>query len=251
MLPAMVPVMGQPTISIVVTAYNDAESIPSLADEIATCMNAAGLAWEAIWIDDGSTDGTLACLQALRSPHRYLSFDRNHGQSAGYRAGAEAAQGEWMATLDGDGQNDPADIPRLLAEVHKRGVGCMVGIRHHRQDPWMRRCSAAFANRLRNCLTGVRVTDAGCATRVFRRELFLRIPFFHGNYYYIPSFLALQGGAFAEMPVNHRPRRSGTSHYGITNRLWSGMNDLMGACWLMRRHRRWTIRTESNPQGRS
>ncbi len=234
-----------PTLSIIITAYQDAEAIPALADEIAIAMQAAGLAWEAIWIDDGSTDETLARLQALPPPHRYRSFDHNYGQSAGYRAGAEAARGAWLATLDGDGQNDPADLPRLLAEAQRLGVDLAIGFRSRRQDGWLRRVSARIANRFRNWATGVTVTDAGCASRVMRTERFVQLPFFHGNFYFFPVLTGMAGGTFCELPTNHRPRRHGRTNYGIRNRLIPGIMDLIGVCWLLRRHRRWVVRQES------
>jgi dolichol-phosphate mannosyltransferase len=233
------------TLSIIITAYEDAEAIPGLAQEIVDSMRSTGLSWEAIWIDDGSTDATLQRLQALPAPHRYRSFDRNYGQSAGYRAGAEAARGTWLATLDGDGQNDPADLPRLLAEAERTGVDLVIGVRADRQDGWLRRISARCANRLRNLITGVTVTDAGCATRVIRRERFLHLPFFHGDFYFFPVLTVMCGGRFCELPVNHRPRRHGRANYGIRNRLVPGIMDLIGVCWLMRRHRRWLVRQEA------
>jgi dolichol-phosphate mannosyltransferase len=238
------PAPQAPVLSIIVTAYNDAEAIPALAEEIGRSMAAAGIAWETVWIDDGSADATRERLKALPAPHRFLAFERNCGQSAGYRAGAGAAAGAWLATLDGDGQNDPADLPRLLAEARARNADLAIGIRSRRQDPWIRRASARMANRIRNRLTGIAVTDAGCATRVIRREVFLALPFFHGNYYFLPALTAMTGGTFCELPVNHRPRRHGRSHYGIGNRLWSGLVDLLGVCWLMRRQRKVVLRRD-------
>lgn len=234
-----------PTLSIIITAYQDAEAIPHLAQEITACMQAVGLDWEALWIDDGSTDDTRARLRELPSPHRFLSFEKNCGQSAGYRAGAEAARGTWLATLDGDGQNDPADLPTLLAEAQRQGTDMAIGFRSRRQDGWVRRASARIANRFRNLVTGVAVTDAGCATRVIRRARFLRLPFFHGNFYFFPLLTVMDGGNFCELPVNHRPRRHGRANYGIRNRLIPGIMDLIGVCWLVRRHRRWTVQVES------
>lgn len=238
-----ITVTSAPTLSIIITAYQDAEAIPQLAQEITAVMQASGFAWEALWIDDGSTDYTLACLRALPSPHRFLSFTKNCGQSAGYRAGAEAARGTWLATLDGDGQNDPVDLPKLLTEVLRQGTDIAIGIRSQRQDRWLRRMSARIANRLRNWVTGVVVTDAGCATRIIRREMFLKLPFFHGNFYFFPVLAVMLGGTFCELSVNHRPRQHGRTHYGISNRLWSGAMDLIGVCWLIRRHRHWQVRT--------
>lgn len=234
-----------PVLSVIITAYNDAEAIPALADEIATVMRSAGISWEAIWIDDGSLDQTLVQLQALSSPHRYCSFDRNYGQSAGYRAGAQAARGMWLATLDGDGQNDPADLPTLLGEAQRQGVDMAIGFRSRRQDRWLRTVSARVANRFRNWVTGVTVTDAGCASRVMRKEWFLQLPFFHGNYYFFPVLTVMLGGTFCELPTNHRPRRHGRTNYGIRNRLIPGIMDLIGVCWMLRRHRRWRVQHQT------
>ena len=204
-------------------------------------MGEADINWEVIWVENGSTDSTLAVLRALPLPHRYIRFSDNHGQSAAYRAGAEASRGRWLATLDGDGQNDPADLPDLLRTANSAGVDCVFGIRTRRKDPWIRTMSARIANRFRNWATGVRITDSGCATRVMRRELFLRMPFFQGNYYFFPFLADMLGGSFLEAPVNHRARRFGTTNYGLRNRLIPGLIDVFAVRWLRNRHRTWTI----------
>lgn len=230
-----------PELSILIPVLNEAQAIPDLAQEISHAMGDAGVAWEVLWIENGSTDNTLAVLRGLQRPHRYIRFSENCGQSAAYRAGAEAARGRWLATLDGDGQNDPADLPNLLRAADRAGVDCVFGIRTMRKDPWIRAVSARLANWFRNWITGVQISDCGCATRVMRRDLFLRMPFFQGSYYFYPFLADMLGGTFVEAPVNHRARRFGTTNYGIHNRLIPGLVDVFGVCWLRNRNRVWTI----------
>jgi dolichol-phosphate mannosyltransferase len=240
--------VGMLQLSIVIPIHDEEGAIPGLAEELARVMDSAGLRWEAIWVDDGSKDQSLACLQRLPPPHRHLSLDGNHGQAAAFRAGGEAARAPWLATLDGDGQNDPADLVRLLSLAKERGVDYVSGIRTPRRDHLLRRLSSRIANRIRNWATGIKVQDSGCSSRVLRRELFLRFPFFSNNFYYFPVFTVLFEGTFIEVPVNHRPRHAGKAHYGISNRLWSGIMDLIGVCWLQGGFRKWHV-VSKTPDG--
>ncbi len=162
-------------------------------------------------------------------------------------AGFHAARGEWVGTLDGDGQNDPADLPRLLQHAIDGDADMVNGVRARRRDGFVRRLSSRIANGVRNRLTGENVTDVGCSTRVVRREAVLRLPFFHGMHRFLPTLVRMQGFVIAEQPVNHRPRAGGTSKYGIHNRLWSGIRDLFGVRWLQSRHRRWRVAETSEP----
>ncbi len=230
-----------PLISIVIPVKNEEMNIRALAAEIDAAFVSAGHAWEALWIDDGSDDGSLACLQQLPPPHRWLSFTRNCGQSAAFACGFRAARGEWVGTLDGDGQNDPADLLRQLAHAREQRVGMVNGIRQRRKDTLVRRISSKIGNGVRNAITGRSVSDVGCSTRVMRRELVIDLPFFHGYHRFLPTLVSMQGHAIAEIPVNHRPRGGGRSKYGISNRMWSGLRDCFGVRWLRSRQRQWSV----------
>jgi dolichol-phosphate mannosyltransferase len=229
------------SLSVVIPVHDEQGAIPALAVEMAQQLDGAGLSWEAIWVDDGSRDGTLALLRDLPPPHRHLALAHNGGMSAAYRAGFAAARGAWLATLDGDGQNDPADLPRLWAIAQGGTVDYLCGVRTPRQDHGIRRLSSRIANRARDLLTGVRIQDAGCSTRLFRRDLLVDLPVFRNDFLYFPAFASRHGWRVAETPVRHRPRTTGRAHFGIGNRLWSGMVDLLGVCWLLRRQVRYVV----------
>jgi dolichol-phosphate mannosyltransferase len=202
---------------------------------VATAL--AGIDFELILVDDGSRDGTSAAgarLMATEPRLRVLRHDRNYGTSAAYLTGFRAARAEVVATLDGDLQNDPADVPRLLAELD-RGFDLVCGIRQRRQDNWVRRASSRIANRFRSAVLGDGVVDTGCALKVYRAGFLRRLPAFRGMHRFLPALAMMQGGRIAQLPVNHRPRRFGQSKYGIGNRLAVGIADLFGVWWLQRR----------------
>src|ERR671927_76997 len=161
------------------------------------------------------------------------------GQSAALTAGFHVARGTWVGTLDGDGQNDPRDLDRQLAQAISQGVDMVNGVRARRHDGVVRRASSRIANSVRNRLTHETVTDVGCATRVARRAVLLQLPFFHGMHRFLPTLVKMRGFSVSEMPVNHRKRRGGRSKYGINNRLWAGLRDLFGVRWLLSRQRVW------------
>ncbi len=232
---------SRPLLSLVIPVKNEEANIVALAAEIDRALAGVTYAWEAVWIDDGSTDKSLIIMRGLKPPHRYLKLDRNHGQSAAFMAGFQGARGEWVGTLDGDGQNDPVDLVRQLDHALKTGVDMVNGIRAKRQDTLVRKWSSRLANGVRNRLTGRTVQDVGCSTRVVRRECLLHLPFFHGMHRFLPTLVAMRGHRLAEIPVNHRPRAGGKSKYGINNRLWSGLRDLFGVRWLISRNRVWTV----------
>lgn len=232
-----------PLLSIVVPVRDEQDNVAALAAEIGSAFADADYAWEAVWVDDGSTDATAARLAALPPPHRLLRLDRNHGQSAALIAGVRAARGAWVGTLDGDGQNDPRDLVRQLARARAQGVDMVNGVRARRHDSVVRRVSSRIANGVRNALTREQVTDVGCSTRVVRRAALLEIPFFHGMHRFLPTLVRMRGFRVAELPVNHRPRTAGRSKYGINDRLWAGIRDLFGVRWLLARQRVW-IATE-------
>jgi glycosyltransferase involved in cell wall biosynthesis len=232
----MTDLAAPPEISIVIPLFNEEESLAILAGEIQATMRALDRPYEVLFVDDGSTDGSAAVLARLAQANptlRVLRLRRNAGQSAALAAGFRAARGAIVVTLDADLQNDPADIPRLLAELAHADVVC--GIRVRRQDPWLRRVSARLANAVRNRVTRETITDAGCSLRAMRAEVLRRIPMFHGMHRFLPTLLRLEGARVSEIEVNHRPRRHGTPHYNVRNRLWRALVDLWGVRWLQSR----------------
>lgn len=236
-------------ITIIIPVKDEAENVEPLAEELTQAMACRDWSWECLWVDDGSTDRTLVRLQALAqsdSRHRYLSFDRNVGQSAALWAGFSAARGAILATMDGDGQNDPADIPRLADAVRQGGTDMANGYRQKRKDGLIRRISSRVANRFRTWMTGKSVRDVGCSTRAFRRECVAALPQFAGMHRFLPTLVMLQGFRLSELPVNHRPRLRGSSKYTIGNRLWVGLADTLGVWWLRKRAFRFRIKAQSD-----
>jgi dolichol-phosphate mannosyltransferase len=235
-------------ISIVIPVSNEAENILPLADEIKSVMEREFAQWECIWVDDGSSDGSLDVLVELARAdrrHRYISFERNAGQSAALWAGFSESRAAIIATIDSDGQNDPADIPALFRNVESGAADMANGYRAQRQDNLKRKISSIMGNGFRNWLTGRTVRDAGCSTRVFRRECIESVPHFAGMHRFLPTLAALQGFKLTEEPVNHRPRLKGRSKYSIGNRLWVSLLDMFGVFWLKKRAFHYTIKTKS------
>ena len=225
-------------VSIIIPVKNEAENIEPLAVEITAVMDAQPWAWECIWIDDGSTDPSLSILEKIHgeeSHHQFLSFEQNSGQSAAFHAGFIAAQGLILATIDGDSQNDPADLPELIRMVHTGQADMVNGYRRKRRDNLIRKLASRIANRFRNLTTGKTVRDVGCSTRAFRRECVAYLPRFAGMHRFLPTLVSMQGFKLAEVPVNHRPRQFGKSKYNINNRLWVGLMDSFGVMWLKKR----------------
>ena len=226
-----------PEISVVVPVRDEAENIDALLEEIHAALH--GHAFEIIYVDDGSTDTTPSRLQAAcgRYPElRVLHHRHSAGQSAGLATGIRAARGTWIATLDGDGQNDPADIPKLFARACAQDAPALVaGLRIKRKDTALKRLSSRIANAVRSGLLGDRTPDTGCGLKVFRREIFLRLPEFDHMHRFLPALVQRGGGGVVNVAVNHRPRAGGISKYGVMNRLWVGIVDLLGVMWLQRR----------------
>ncbi|SMC25460.1 Glycosyl transferase family 2 [Desulfacinum hydrothermale DSM 13146] len=227
-------------LSLVIPVFNEADNILELAAEVDRAMEGSDLAWECVWVDDGSTDATADRLHIVSAKdphnrHRYLRFEKNAGQSAALWAGFRHARGRLIATLDGDGQNDPRDIPRLVDMLHRKDYDMVNGYRAKRHDSMVRKISSRIANAFRNWVTGKTVRDVGCSTRVFRRECVADLPPFKGLHRFLPTLVALQGYRITETPVAHRPRRKGVTKYGVHNRLWVGLLDCFGVWWLRRR----------------
>ncbi|RAI60640.1 glycosyltransferase family 2 protein [Roseicella frigidaeris] len=241
-------------LSVVVPVRNEAPNIAPLVAEIEAAL--AGLPHEIVYVDDSSTDGTAAALRAAAAgaPLRVRRHRSSCGQSAAVVTGVKAARGRWIATLDGDGQNDPADIPRLLAraeaEAGAAGGGILVaGHRVTRRDSWVKRRSSRIANRVRARLLHDDTPDSGCGLKVFPRALFLELPHFDHMHRFLPALVLRQGGRVVSEPVNHRPRTRGASNYGTLDRLAVSLFDLVGVAWLQRRWKRPVVEAAEDPRG--
>jgi dolichol-phosphate mannosyltransferase len=225
--------------SLVVPIYNEEENVATLLSEIGEVLTPHG-PFEAVVVDDGSTDRSLERMRSWKREHgatwlRIVALERNGGQSAAVMAGAEQARAAIVATIDGDMQNDPRDIPAMLACVEAGESDAVVGVRRKRKDTWTRRVSSRIGNAVRNWLTGDRVADAACGIKVIRREFFVRAPHFAGMHRFMATLVRYQGGKVVERDVNHRQRAAGTAKYGIGNRIWRGLRDCMAMRWLRTR----------------
>jgi glycosyltransferase involved in cell wall biosynthesis len=235
------------SLSVVVPAKNEARSLPRLVDEIVVALRpliaedrpSAGtrLDWfEVVVVDDGSTDETPALLDRLATAFpelRSVRLARNVGQSSATAAGFRAARGGWVATLDADLQNDPADLARLWDALP--GHDAALGWREKRRDVWSKRIISRWANRIRNAVLGQSIRDTGCSVRIFPRAVALRLPMFQGCHRFFGPLLIREGCTIIQRPVNHRPRPHGSSHYNLWNRSARVVVDLLGVAWLMRR----------------
>ncbi|MBS1262385.1 MAG: Dodecaprenyl-phosphate galacturonate synthase [Calditrichaeota bacterium] len=233
--------MGTATLdlSLVIPVKDERRSIAPLAREIDAAFADSRRRWEVIWVDDGSTDGTFAELKALRdrdARHRYISFRRNAGQAAALLAGFRAARGDLVGMMDGDGQNDPADLPRLLEALPRSGAEMVNGYRRVRRDSALRRFASRVANGVRGRFLGDGIRDVGCSLRVMRRDCLAELPAVHGMHRFLPALASMRGFRTVQIPVNHRPRRHGRTKYGIGNRLWVGIADMLWVKWYQLRH---------------
>jgi dolichol-phosphate mannosyltransferase len=237
-------------LSIVIPVRNEAGNIDPLVAEIRAALD-GGTPYEIVYVDDGSTDATaseLRRLAAAGAPIRLVRHATSCGQSAAIRTGVKAARGAWIATLDGDGQNDPGDIPRLWAMARaERPPVLIAGWRQKRRDTRLKRLSSRIANGVRGRMLGDATPDTGCGLKVFRRDLFLDLPYFDHMHRFLPALVKRAGGRTLSVPVNHRPRASGRSNYGTLDRLAVGIVDLFGVGWLMRRASLPTVVEEQGP----
>ncbi len=229
-------------VSVVIPVHNEADNIEPLLEEIVTAMNGAE-AYEVIYVDDGSNDATASVLSKAMQRVGALRVIRHEfgcGQSTAVRTGIKAAKYSCIATLDGDGQNDPADIPKLyqlLIEQHKANdkLWMLAGWRNKRHDSAWKLFSSKFANTVRAALLGDNTPDTGCGLKVFFRDKYLDLPYFDHMHRFLPALIIRAGGQVVSEPVNHRPRVQGYSKYGTLDRLWAGVTDLAGVMWLKRR----------------
>jgi len=234
-----------PQLSVVVPVHNERDNIVPLIEEIVAALQGR-LAFEIVYVDDASRDDSLAVLGEARTRFAELRVLRHLsqcGQSTAVRNGVKAARGAWIATLDGDGQNDPADIPKLLAarDAGEAAVKCYAGWRVDRRDDALKRVSSKVANAVRSRILRDATPDTGCGLKLFEREAFLELPYFDHMHRFLPALFQRAGWQVRSVPVNHRPRTRGTSKYGMWNRLWVGIVDLRGVGWLIRRARRTAI----------
>jgi dolichol-phosphate mannosyltransferase len=232
----------QVALSVVVPVKDEAENIAPLAREIASVIGASGAA-EMVFVDDGSSDATARTLTDLKGAMpqlRVIQHGRNMGQSRAVRTGVRAAHGDLIVVLDGDGQNDPADIPRLLAEFRDTNsprLGLVQGQRATRQDSAQKRIASRLANRIRRRILKDGADDVGCGLKAFRRDAFLALPYFDHMHRYMVALMLREGFEVRFVEVSHRPRLHGRSKYGVWDRLVVGITDLIGVRWLQRRHR--------------
>jgi glycosyltransferase involved in cell wall biosynthesis len=230
---------SQPSVSIVVPVRNEADNIAPLIEEITAALDSRW-DYEIIYVNDGSTDTTgerLKAIMAQRGNLRQLRHAKSGGQSAAVRSGVRAARGAIVATLDGDGQNNPAFLPDLISAIEQGGarVGLAAGQRVGRKDTGFKKMQSRVANGVRNSILKDGTRDTGCGLKAFRREVFLMMPYFDGLHRFLPALMRREGFDIAYVDVIDRPRRSGVSNYGFFDRLWIGIMDLAGVWWLIRR----------------
>jgi dolichol-phosphate mannosyltransferase len=230
-------------VSVVIPVKNEAGNIAPLVAEITAALDGF-VEYEIVYVDDGSDDATVSEIRQIQATNPRLRLVRHRsgcGQSAAIRSGVRAARGDWIATLDGDGQNDPADIPvlwRIARESPAEPPLLVAGHRAHRQDSWSKRRASRIANAVRARMLRDDTPDTGCGLKLFRRQLFLDLPYFDHMHRFLPALVLREGGTVRSVPVNHRPRERGASKYGVFDRLGVGIADLLGVMWLRRRARR-------------
>jgi glycosyltransferase involved in cell wall biosynthesis len=230
--------MSEPSVSVIVPVFNEEENIPVLQSELKAALS--GLNYEIIFVDDGSSDATAMHITP-DGRVRLMRFEKNAGQSAAMFAGLHAARGAVAVLIDGDLQNDPADIPRLLAEI-ERGADLVCGYRAHRKDTLVKRLTSRIANFVRSRFTKDGVRDTGCTLKAMRQECIGALVSFKGMHRFIPALIKGAGYRLVEIPVNHRPRKFGQSKYGLGNRALRATVDMFGVRWLLTRRLNYKLR---------
>lgn len=233
--------MSSLSFSVVIPVKDEAANIGKLLDEIGAATRGQ-VDFDVIAVDDGSSDNTLAALREYKRSHALpliiLKNPHNLGQSTSIWMGVRQSQRDWIVTIDGDGQNDPADIPNLLAcAAANPGIAMVAGQRAKRRDSWTKRISSRIANGVRARLLRDSTPDTGCGLKLIRRETMLMLPYFNHMHRYLPALVQRHGGRVVQLAVNHRHRTEGQSKYGTLDRLWVGIWDLMGVMWLLKRNR--------------
>lgn len=237
--------MTEPLLSVVVPVFNERDNVPPLVGEIVAALRGR-LPFEIVYVDDHSRDDTLAVLQSLKASTpelRVLHHVTQSGQSTAVRTGVKAARAPWIATLDGDGQNDPADIPTLLAAraAADPQVRLFAGWRVERRDSGSKRWASRWANAIRARMLRDDTPDTGCGIKLFERAAFLDLPYFDHMHRYLPALMQRAGWKTVSVPVNHRHRTAGVSKYNNLNRALVGIRDLRGVAWLIARSRRTAV----------
>ena len=231
---------GSPAVSVVVPLFNEEENVPILQAELTAALG--GFDYEIIFVDDGSVDETVR--RIVPDPRvRLVQFERNAGQSAAMYAGLQSARGEVAVLIDGDLQNDPADIPKLLEEI-SRGADLVCGYRAQRKDTVVKRITSRVANFIRSRFTKDGVRDTGCTLKAMKRECVSALLPFKGMHRFIPALVKGAGYRLVEIPVNHRPRKFGLSKYGLGNRALRATTDMFGVRWLLSRRLNYRVRDE-------
>lgn len=234
-------------LSVVIPTFNEEENLPLLWPELRQVLDGLGLSYEVIFVDDGSQDRSAEIIREFHAHDprvRLVRLKANSGETAATDAGLKAARGRYVVTMDADLQNDPHDIPMLLSHLDRWDAA--TGWRVKRDDPWTKRIAARIANRIRNALSQDDIQDSGCTFRAFRRECLGSLVLYRGFHRFIPTLLRMQGYRVVEVPVNHRPRRFGRSKYGIWNRAWSALKDLLVVRWMKERQLHYQVTEDLN-----
>lgn len=237
--------MTAPALTVVVPVYDEIGNVDAVVERVRGALEPAGLDWELVLVDDGSTDGSSERLDRLAAGEpraRVLHFVRNCGQSAALDAGFRHARGALVAVLDADLQTFPEDLPMLLETLERERADAVVGVRVERHDSGWKRFSSRFANGVRNRLTRERIADTGCPLKVIRAACLAELPRFDGLHRFLPTLLRMHGWRVVEVPVRHAPRMSGSSKYGTWDRAWRGLRDAFGVRWLQDRRLDWRLR---------
>lgn len=235
----------KPTYSIIIPLKNEEENIHELIAELTPVMEALNAPWELICVDDGSTDQTLALLSELKKINpflRILAFEKNYGQSSAFDAGFKAASGEFIITLDGDRQNDPKDIPKLIAAASDADL--VTGHRVNRKDPLTKKLISRLANFVRSRFCHDDVPDTGCSLKLYRKACLEKIKLYQGMHRFLPALFKIEGFKVAVVPVNHRERIKGVTKYNFFNRSFNTIADMLAVRWMGSRHLRYRIKKE-------
>ena len=237
------PESTRPRLSVVIPIYNERDNLHPLTAQVLKALTGQVPSFEIVYVDDGSTDGSGPLLDQLARDHaeiRVFHFDHNYGQTSAFDAGFRRAAGELIATLDGDLQFDPRDIVKLLPLAERYDLVC--GWRRDRHDNLVKRLSSRIANAVRNAVMRDAVHDSGCSLKVFRRTVVDRMPLFEGMHRFFPALARMHGFTLCEVPVGHYPRAHGQSKYGIGNRLFKSLDDLMAVRWMQKRRLRYAYK---------